>query len=307
MDLTIPSSAQAYLTGLDSIQTRQAKAQAQISSGLRLQNVSDDPTSIESIYRLNSQIASTQQTITNLNEASSEVSTADTALQTATQALESAISLGAQGANSLQTAQDRQNIAQQVAGVLQTLISVSATQVNGRYIFGGDQDSVAPYQADSTSATGVQQASTGAATRSILDVNGLPIAVAKTAQEIFDARDANGNPTSANVFSAVNSLLAALQNNDSTGIANAQTALHAADDYLNQQVAFYGDVENRLTAASDLSQKFLTSEQTNLGQLQDADVPSAALALTQATTQQQAALSVEAKLQQQPDLFSFLG
>ena len=307
MDLAIPSSAQAYLTGLNTIQARQTKAQAQISSGLRLQQVSDDPSSIEAIYSLNAQLASTQQTITNLNEASSEVSVADSALQTATQALESAISLGAQGANSLQTAQDRQNIAQQVAGVLQTLISVSATQVNGRYIFGGDRDSVAPYQADSSSANGVQQVSAGASTRSILDVNGLPIAVAKTAQEIFDTRDANGNPSSGNVFLAVNSLLTALQNNDSAGIAQAQTELHSAGDYLNQQVAFYGDVENRLSAASDLSQKFLTSEKTSLGQIQDADVPSAALALTQATTQQQAALSVEAKLQQQPDLFSFLG
>jgi len=41
--------------------------------------------------------------------------------------------------------------------------------------------------------------------------------------------------------------------------------------------------------------------------VQDADIPAAAEALTQATTQEQAALSVEAKIQQLPTLFSFLG
>ena len=41
--------------------------------------------------------------------------------------------------------------------------------------------------------------------------------------------------------------------------------------------------------------------------MQDANIPAAALALTQATTQQQAALSVEAKIQQMPTLFSLLG
>ena len=45
-------------------------------------------------------------------------------------------------------------------------------------------------------------------------VNGTQIAVAKTAQQIFDARDANGNPTSGSVFAAVNSLATALQNDD---------------------------------------------------------------------------------------------
>jgi flagellin-like hook-associated protein FlgL len=50
----------------------------------------------------------------------------------------------------------------------------------------------------------------------------------------------------------------------------------------------------------------LVQEQTNLGQVQDANVPSAALTLTQAQTQQQAALSVEAKIQQEPNLFSLL-
>jgi flagellar hook-associated protein 3 FlgL len=307
MDLTVPSSAQQYLTGLANLQTQLTKAQYQVSSGKRLQTVADDPSAVVQIYRYQAQIAATQQRATNLSSASNEVSTADTALQSAINDVQSAISAAAEGANSIQTAQDRLNIAQQVSGVLESLVGISQTQANGKYIFSGDLESQPSYQVDPTQPTGVKQLNSAASTRTILDPNGIPIAVAKTAQEIFDQRDASGQPTANNVFAAVNSLLVGLQNNDTTAITNAAGDLQSASDYLNQQLAFYGNAENRLSTASDLAQKFLTSQQTALGQVQDADIPTAALALTQATTEQQAALSVEAKIQQEPTLFSYLG
>jgi flagellar hook-associated protein 3 FlgL len=307
MDLSIPGSTQTYLADLNNIQSQMAKAQEQISSGMQYQNVSDGPYAVAQIYQYEADIASTQQTQTNLTTATNEVSAADTALQSAVQAVESAISLAAQGANSTQTAQNQADLAEQVAGLQQTLVSLSQTQVNGSYIFSGDQNTQPAYQLDPTQPDGVQQLlPNDTSTRVILDPNGAPIATALTAQQIFDARDSSGNPTTGNVFAAINSLLTGLQNNDQTAITNAAASLQSADGYLNQQLAFYGETQNRLTTASDLAQKFLTNEQATLGQVQDANIPAAALALTQATTEQQAALSVEAKIQQQPNLFSLL-
>jgi flagellar hook-associated protein 3 FlgL len=307
MDLSIPGSTQTYLTDLGYTQTQMSKAQEQVSSGLAIQNVSDDPAAVAQIYEYQADIASTQQTQTNLTTAGSEVSAADTALQSAVQAVESAISLAAQGANSTETAQERSDLATQVSGLQQTLVSLSQTQVNGSYIFSGDQDSQPAYQLDPTQPDGVQQLlPNDTATRLILDSNGSPIATALTARQIFDARDSSGNPTTGNVFAAISSLLTGLQNNDQTAITAATSALQSADSYLNGQLAFYGEASDRLQSASDLAQKFLTNEQSSLGQIQDANIPAAALALTQATTEQQAALSVEAKIQQQPTLFSLL-
>jgi flagellar hook-associated protein 3 FlgL len=307
MDLSIPGSTQTYLTDLSYTQAKMSKAQDQVSSGMQFQNVSDNPAAIAQIYQDQADIASTQQTQNNLATATTEVSAADTALQSAVQAVESAISLAAQGADSTQTAQDQANLARQVSGLQQTLVSLSQTQVNGKYIFSGDQDTQPAYQLDATQPDGVQQLlPNDTSTRVILDSNAAPVATALTAQQIFDARDSGGNPTTGNVFAAINSLLTGLQNNDQTAIANAATSLQSANNYLNGQLAFYGETQDRLTSASDLAQKFLTNEQSSLGQVQDANIPAAALALTQATTEQQAALSVEAKLQQQPDLFNLL-
>jgi flagellar hook-associated protein 3 FlgL len=234
------------------------------------------------------------------------LSAADTALQTAIQAVESASSIASQGASTTSTPAEQANLAIEAQGIQQTLVSLSQTQVNGSYIFSGDQSSQPSYQLDATAPNGVDQLITPTNTRVIQDVNGTSIATALTAEQIFDPQDANGNPVSGNVFAAINSLVTALQNNDQAGIASAADALNAAGTYLNQQLAFYGEAEDRVSGATQLAQKFLVQEQGNLGQVQDADVPSAALALTRAQTQQQAALSVEAKIQQEPNLFSLL-
>ncbi|SPE23321.1 exported hypothetical protein [Candidatus Sulfopaludibacter sp. SbA3] len=109
------------------------------------------------------------------------------------------------------------------------------------------------------------------------------------------------------IFAALNSLLTALNNNDQAGITQAATSLKSADTYLNQQVAFYGEAENRVAAASDLAQKFQTQQQSQLSNLRDADIPAVALQLSQAQLDQQAALSAESKIMQTPNLFSYLG
>jgi flagellar hook-associated protein 3 FlgL len=307
MDLTINGTNQQYLADLQKTQAQLQQAQAQLSSGYRLQRPSDDPSSIGQIYEMQTRIALNQQTQANLGGAQSELSGADTALQSAIQAVVSAISVASQGATSTYSAQDRSNLAVQAQGIQQALVSLSQTQINGRYIFSGDQSSQPSYQLDPTQPNGVKQLFAATDTRVIQDVNGTSIATARTASTIFDARDSSGNPTAGNVFAAINSLITALQNNDTAGVAAASDSLKSASTFLNGQLVFYGEAENRVSDATQLAQKFLVQDQTDLGQVQNTDVPTAALALTRAQTQQQASLAVEAKIQQVPNLFSLLG
>jgi len=307
MDFTISASAQQYLADLNQTQAQIQQAQSQVSSGLKVQQPSDDPSAIAEILQLQTTMAQNQQIQTNLGGASTELSTADSSLQAAIQAVQSAISIGEQGANGTTTAETQTQLAQQIAGIQQTLVGITQTNVNGRYIFSGDQDSQPPYQLDATQPEGVRQLVTSGSTRVITDATGTSIAVAKTAQEIFDPKDGSGNPTAGNTFAAINSLLTALQTNDTTGVSAAVTSLQSASSYLNDQLAFYGEAENQISTATTLAQQFQLQEKSNLSDLQDANLPAAALELTQAQTQQQAELSVAAKIQQEPNLFSLLG
>jgi flagellar hook-associated protein 3 FlgL len=307
MDLTINGANQQYLADLQLTQSQIQQAQAQLSSGYRLQRASDDPGALSQIYELQTKISFNQQTQKNLNGAQTELSAADSALQSSITALTSAVTLAAQGASSSYTADQRANLAIQAQGIQQSLVSLSQTQVNGKYIFSGDQDGQALYQLDSTQPNGVQQLATPTNTRTIQDVNGTAIATARTATTIFDAQDSTGAPVAGNVFAAVQSLITALQNNDTAGIQTASDALKSANQYVNGQLAFYGTAENRVADATQLAQKFMVQDQSDLGDVQNTDVPTAALEVTRAQTQQQAALAVEAKIQQQPNLFSLLG
>jgi flagellar hook-associated protein 3 FlgL len=283
------------------------QSQAEVSSGLRVQQASDDPTEIAEILQLQGDISQNQQIQSNLNSVSSDLGTADSALQTAVQVVENATSLGAQGASTTSTADERTNLAQQVNGILQTLVGIANTNIDGRYIFSGDQDTQAAYQIDPTQPEGVKQLVNAPATQVVVDASGTSISVSKTAQEIFDAKDANGNPTAGNVFAAVNSLVTALQSNNQTDISQAVISLQSADQYLNDQLAFYGQAESSITTATTVAQQFQTQETSNLSQLRDADVASVAVQLTQEQNQNQAALSAESTLLQQKDLFSYLG
>ena len=233
--------------------------------------------------------------------------TADSSLQSAIQAVENAASLGSQGANATATAQQRTDLAQQVAGILQTLVGIANTSIDGRYIFSGDLSTQPSYQLDPTQPEGVKQLTSAPATQVVVDVNGTSIPVSRTAQQIFDVKDANGNPTTGNVFAAVNALLTALQTNNQAGIAQATVDLQSANQYVNGQLAFYGQAQDSVTNATTLAQKFQTQETLNLSQLHDADVPSIAIQLSQEQIQNQAALSAESNLLQKRDLFSYVG
>ena len=303
----ISGSTQAFLASLDATQLQMQQAQTQVSSGLRVQQASDDPTEIAEILQLQGDISQNQQIQSNLNGVSSELGTADSALQTAVQAVESATSLGTQGATATSTADQRPILAQQVTGILQTLVGIANTSVGGRYIFSGDQDTQPAYQVDATQPEGVKQLVSAPATLVIVDASGTSISVSKTAQEIFDAQDANGKPTAGNVFAAVNSLATALQNDDQAGISQAVISLQSADQYLNDQLAFYGQAETSISTATSVAQQFQTQETSNLSQLRDADVAKVAVQLNQDQVQNQAALSAESTLLQQRDLFSYIG
>jgi len=303
----ISGSNQAFLASLNSIHLQMQQSQAEVSSGLRVQQASDDPTEIAEILQLQGDISQNQQIQSNLNSVSSDLGTADSALQTAVQVVENATSLGAQGASTTSTADERTNLAQQVNGILQTLVGIANTNIDGRYIFSGDQDTQPAYQIDPTQPEGVKQLVNAPATQVVVDASGTSISVSKTAQEIFDAKDANGNPTAGNVFAAVNSLVTALQSNNQADISQAVISLQSADQYLNDQLAFYGQAENSISTATTVAQQFQTQETSNLSQLRDADVASVAVQLTQEQNQNQAALSAESTLLQQKDLFSYLG
>jgi flagellar hook-associated protein 3 FlgL len=297
---SLDSAAQSFLTGLDQIQQRLNNAQAELTTGLKINKVSDSPGQVAELWQARSNLDQVQQTGSNLSRVQTEVNTAQSVLQTAVSLVERAQTLGAQGATDTATAQTRQALGAELGSILQQLVSTANTTVDGRYIFSGDDDQQAAYSIDLTQSSPTSSYQGSPATRQVQGPDGSPIMVSETAQQIFDSSNAQQN-----VFVSINNLRQALLNNNSSGISSAMADVQTSNAYLNQQLAFYGTVQNRVDSAVSFSQTYQTQLQSELSGIQDADEAQAITQLTQAQTQLQAALVSRAKIPH-TSLFDFL-
>jgi flagellar hook-associated protein 3 FlgL len=297
--------SQQFLTNMQLLQQQMASTQQQISSGTKISQASDAPNSVGDVLQLESDLGNVNQVTSNLNLVSGEVNSAESALESATQLLDQVASLAAQGVGSTVSAASRATFSQQAGQILSTLVATSQTQFNGAYVFGGDQPTSSSYQLDLSNPNGVDRLVTTQSTRLIQDASGTTFAVSKTAQDIFDHRNSDDSLASDNIFAAVNSLRIALANNDQPGISAAIGSIKTAQDYLSQQLAFYGGVQNQITNALDVAQKFQLQDQTALSSEKDTDVAAASVALTQQQASYQAAIQAEAAMPR-TSLFSYL-
>lgn len=298
---SLDPAAQSFLVGLDQIQQRLQTAQAQLTTGLQINSDSDAPDKIADLWQTRSNLDQVNQISSDLNRVNGEVNTGQGVLQSAVTLVEQAETAGAQGASDTSDANARQDLAQTLGSVLQQLVSVANTQVEGRFIFSGDSDHTSPYSIDLTQASPISAYQGAASTRQIQGADGSTFPVGLTAQQIFDSSD----PTQ-NVFQSINSLREALLNNDDASINSALSDVQSSDTYLNQQLAFYGATQDRVQSGITFAQNYTTQLQTQLSGIEDANAAEAATNLTQAQTQLQAALESRSQLPN-TSLFNYLG
>ena len=301
---SLNSLAQQFLNNLNRIADRMDQAQRRISTGVRLAQVSDDPDQVSNLLSARSSLSAAHQIQSNLGRVKAEVDAGEQSLQTAVQLLDRARTLGIQGATSGVDASVRSLLANEVGSVIEQIAGLAATQVEGRFIFSGDADSVTPYTVNLALTPPLNPISAylgSAATRIVQHPNGTTFLAARSAQEIFDAATPSDN-----VFQALVVLRQALLDNDEPAIFNAVEALRQPAVYLNDQLAFYGTTQNRIAEADQFGQKLVVQLQGQIARIEDADLTEAILELNQSQTQQQAALSARAKVPRQT-LFDYLG
>ena len=297
--------SQEFLAGEQLIQQHMAVTQQQITTGFRIGKPSDDPGDVADLLQLETQLGQVNRVISNLSEATGKVNTAESALNTGTQLLDQVLSLGEQGGNSTVSASERGSLSQNVQSLLSQLVSLSNTQFDGQYVFGGDNPTQTPYQVDLSNTNGVDRLNAAPSTQVIQDASGTTFAVGLSAQQIFDNRNPDDSLASNNVFAAVNSLQQALANNDTNGIATAIGAVQTASAYLSQQQAFYGNVQDELQNATTVAQNFQVQDTGSISNLRDTNMAKAASDMTQEQTSLDAAIQAQAAIPR-TSLFDFL-
>ena len=301
----VSPGAQSFLDGVKQIEQQIATATQQMSSGLKVSVASDDPGQIDDLLQLRSDQQLNTQIGSNLTMAKSIATAADSALGGSIQIMNTAIQIATQAASSLTGTNTNASLAVQVQGLMAQMVNYSQTQVQGQYIFSGDQPDSPSYQSDLAAPKGVDQLLTTTATQQIQDPAGGSFAVSQTAQTIFDAQNPDGTPAADNVFASLQNLNLALKGNSTAGVQSALNNLQQASTHLNDMQSFYGGVEDRIQSATTYATSHDTQLTAEIGSIQDADVTNDAMVLSQANTQLQAAFAAEAAMPKS-SLFDYL-
>ena len=272
-------------------------AEQQLSSGLKVNQLSDDPAAAASDVLNRNRYSQDDQFLQNISTLQSGFQVADSTLSNVVTALTNAISLGTEGATGTLSTQDRQAITQEVQGIQTQIVGLGNTQNQGRYLFSGTAVDTQPFTLDTTTGAVTYNGNTGVASTELS--NGNRINTNVPGSQLF--QNASGS-----VFGALQDLVTALQSNDITTIGNAVTEVQNALSTLTTQRVFYGNALNQISQ----SEEFLNQDQLNLSSQQNvligADPATAASNLVQAETDNQAILSTTSRALSLPNLLTYL-
>lgn len=290
-----------FLNAMDRLSERLSKTQQRISSGKRIQSLGDEPDQVGRLLELRASVSRIERTQTNLKHFQTEADAAEKALSEAVKLVERARVLGAQGVTGTQTAAARAGIAVEVRDLIQQVVGLANTYVGGRYLFSGDLDTTAPYTFTSGPSPSVSPYAGSSPTRVGLGPTGQTFPVAKSGAEIFS----NANPAR-NAFASLIALHDALATNDETDIADALARISSVGEHLNEQLAFYGGVQNNIAHSQQIAADLLIRFRSELSAVEDADLVAEISEMKQLELTRDATLNAQARFPKR-SLFDFLG
>ncbi len=279
-------------SSLDQTQVAQQQLSGELSSGVRISSLSQDPVSAGENVLLLNQIQQDDSFTQSASQVTGQLQVADSALGSIVAQLTQAVSLATSANNGTMNSSNVKSISSQISGILGEVTTLANTSYQGQYIFAGGQTSVAPF----TTSTATSPAVTtyrGDSNINYLEMpNGEKIQLNVPGDQIFSGSGASG------VFTALNALVADYSNgavNTAKAVSDTQ-ALGSALNYVSQQRVSIDNSITHLTSASDAvsnEQMQLTTAQTNLMQ---ADIAQVSTQLSLTESQQTALEDVIAEL-----------
>jgi flagellar hook-associated protein 3 FlgL len=275
---------------LNQAQASEQQLTAQLSSGARLNSLSDDPMAAGQNVLLLNQMQRDDSFTQTSSLVQGQLQVADSALGSVVAQLTQAISLATGANNGTLNSNDLKSISNQIAGIRDEVVALANTSYQGQYIFGGSQSATTPFSI-STATTPATAVYSGDSVVNYLETpNRQRIELNVPGDQIFTAGTVS-------VLGVLNLLVSDFSSGVASGTSVSDTtALNTALNFVSQQRVIVDNSLTRLSSASDAAnteQTQLTTAQTNLMQ---ADVAKISTQLSLAETQQAALEAVIAQL-----------
>ena len=279
-------------TALNQSQAVEQHLTEELSSGVRVNSLSDDPIAAGQNVMLLNQIQQDDTFTHSANLVTGRLQVADSALGSVVSQLTRAISLATSANNGTKSDNDLQAIAKEISGIRDEIMTLANTSYQGQYIFAGTMTSSTPFSTSTATNPAVTTYHGDTNVTYLRMPNGQQIQLNVPGNQIFQGSG------SGDVFGVLNNLIADFSGSpiDQAQSASDTEALTAALNYVSQQRVLIDNSITRLSSASEAvtnEKTQLTVAQTNLMQ---ADMAQLATQLSLTKSQQTALESVIAQL-----------
>ncbi len=278
------------LNQIQSLGSRQAKLQNQVSTGQKIFEAEDNPAAIGRVLNLESEQRQIGQFGRNVTRALSLSEASFAGLQAIKKISDRATELGTLGA-SVNGAAAAAAYATEVDQLIEQAVQAANSKLGNDYLFAGAAVSSAPFVA-TRDAAGKITAVTYAGDS---DRPAIPVS------ENSELTAGTSGTTNLGLRDFVNSLVGlrdALLANDPAAASVAQAGLIANEDELVSAIAEQGGVQARIEAAKTQHVARAATVESLVSAETDTDLPTAIVKLNRATTAYEAALQSGAKIMQ---------
>ena len=260
-----------------------ARYQQEVSTGKKIQKLSDDPITAVRVLSVRSEIRNIDQYKANTEDSTLWLNMDESLLTKASGMVTSAKTEAQRATNATVDNATRGVIATEIAGIRTQLLDIANAKYQNRYLFGGSSTTTKPFASD-----GTYKGNTGQITRKI-GPGGLTVQANFTGTEVFQSQ--------VDVFSVLTDLQTALTNGDTAGINAQIDKLSKAQDQLLMARTETGSRINTVTMAATQLTDSKSLMTDYLSQQEDADYVESVMNLQTAQNVYQASLAAGVALQ----------
>ena len=285
MRITTRMAVGTLVNNLDRSYERIVRFQNELSSGTRLNSLSDDPAAIERSLALRGELRNVEQFHKNISDGIGWLELSEATLNEMEALFVQVRGLAVQGATSTFNADQRNAIADQVDQLLEHVQSLSEARYRGRYIFAGTQTADVPYVPNRVNGVitevNPRGNTDGTIEREISD--GIVMQVNIPGDELFE-----GN---VNAFSTLIELRDALRDNSSERVRDTLGGLAEMREQISSVRGLIGARVNRMEITRNVLDRISVEMTTILSADEDVDLTSTIVNLQQEQDVFQAALA----------------
>ena len=249
-----------------------------VSSGKRINNLSDDPVGLTQALNVKSAISNLEQMQRNISCGNSWLESSESALGHVQDILSETKTLCIQMANATIDSAQRISTAETVQNMFDEIVSLANTNIAGSYIFSGSKTDTTPF-----SEEGIYNGNSNAFT-------------VKIGKDTTVEVGSDGGALFGDILITMDGLKTSLADNDLEGIQDAMSDLDGHFDDISTRISDVGSKMNRMDIKEKIFEDIIFANTERLSKIEDADMSEAIMELKAREFAYQAALSSSAKL-----------